>query len=232
MRPVVRFAVVLLCYAALFIPPVFGGGHGHNAVHPHGKVLGVVSQTNLGHIDQTDARMGSDVYSCENLSTDDGGTMRVRISGGQVFLATQSNAELEDENTEIEVLADSGTIGFSEPSTGTLSIRTPAGMVRAEGGSAAAGEITYKGTNELIITAMRGNLTLDSDGELRTIPEGKSADVTFQDALSQACHEPAALEQASTHPKIDFLILVPAALAIPSYILWQEMTESNSKPSN
>jgi hypothetical protein len=79
---------------------------------------------------------------------------------------------------------------------------------------------------------MRGNLTLDSDGELRTIPEGKSADVTFQDALSQACHEPAALEQASTHPKIDFLILVPAALAIPSYILWQEMTESNSKPSN
>jgi hypothetical protein len=233
MRPVLRLGVVLLCYAALFISPVFGGGqHAHNAVHAHGKVLGIVSQTSLGHIDQTDARMGSDVYSCEDLSTDDGGTMRVRISGGQIFLATQSNAELEDENTEIEVLADSGTIGFSEPSTGTLSIRTPAGMVRAEGGSAAAGEITYKGTNELIITAMRGNLTLDSDGELRTIPEGKSADVTFQDALSQACHEPAALEQASTHPKIDFLILIPAALAIPSYILWQDMTESNSKPSN
>src|ERR1700728_229755 len=166
MRSVVRLGVVLLCYAALFTLPVFGGGHVHNGVHAHGKVLGIVSQTNLGHIDQTDARMGSDVYSCENLTTDDGGTMRVRISGGQIFLATQSNAELEDENTEIEVLADSGTIGFSEPSTGTLSIRTPAGMVRAEGGSAAAGEITYKGTTALIIKYGLGNLTLYNDGEL------------------------------------------------------------------
>lgn len=232
MRPVGRFGVALMCSATLFILPTFGGGHAHTGVHPHGKVLGVVSQTNLGHIDQTDARMGSDIYSCENLSTDDGGTMRVRISGGQIYLATQSNAELEEETNEIEVLADSGTIGFSEPSTGTISIRTPAGLVRAEGGSAAAGEITYKGTNELIITAMHGNLTLDTDGELRTIPEGKSADVTFEDALSQACHEPAALLQAANHPRIDFFILIPAGLAIPSYILWQEMTESGSSPNN
>jgi hypothetical protein len=189
----------------------------------------VVSQTNLGHIDQSSAEMGSNIYSCEDLTTDDGGTMRVRVGAAQIYVATSSSAELEDDSDEIVLLADSGTVGFSEPSTASLVIRTPAGIVRAEGGSAAAGEITYKGANELIITAMRGNLTLDSGGELRTIPEGKSADVMFEDALTQACHRGAApLEQA--HDKIGFFILIPAALAIPSYILWQEMTESDSKP--
>jgi len=76
---------------------------------------------------------------------------------------------------------------------------------------------------------MRGNLTLDSGGELRTIPEGKSADVMFEDALTQACHR-AAAPLESPNDKIGFFILIPAALAVPSYILWQEMTESDSKP--
>jgi hypothetical protein len=229
MDPVVRLGVLLVGSAALCALPAFGG-HVRNGVHPHGKALGVVSQTNLGHIDQSNAVMGSNVYSCENVATDDGGAMRVRIGASQVYLAAESNVELEDDTNEIQVLADSGTVGFSEPSTANLSIRTPAGTVRAEGGSAAAGEITYRGPNELIITAMRGNLTLDNGGELRTIPEGKSADVTFQDSLTQACHEGVALQQLNPREKLDFFILIPAGLAIPSYILWQEMSESSSAP--
>ncbi len=230
MRGVVRVGIAMGAAAALFLIPTFGGsGHVRNGVHPHGRVLGVVSQTNLGHIDQSTAETGSNIYSCDDLTTDDGGTMRVRVGGAQVYIATSSSAELEDDSDEIVLLADSGTVGFSEPSTASLIIRTPAGIVRAEGGSAAAGEITYKGANELIITAMRGNLTLDSGGELRTIPEGKSADVTFEDALTQACHRGAGPLQP-VHDKIGFFILIPAALAIPSYILWQEMTESDSKP--
>jgi hypothetical protein len=236
MRRVVRIGMTLGAAAALFLTPTFGGsgnpngnGHAHNGVHAHGRVLGVVSQTNLAHIDQSNAEMGSNVYSCEDLTADDTGSMRVRIGAAQIFIAAQSSAELEDDSDEIVVLADSGTVGFSEPSTASLIIRTPAGIVRAEGGSAAAGEITYKSATELLITAMHGNLTLDSGGELRTIPEGKSADVTFEDALTQACHRAAAPLQP-TNDKIGFFILVPAALMVPSYILWQEMTESDSKP--
>jgi hypothetical protein len=230
MRGAVRFGITIGAAAGLFLIPTFGGnGHAHSSVHPHGRVLGVVSQTNLAHIDQSNAETGSNIYSCEDLTADDGGTMRVRVGAAQLFIAAQSSAELEDDSTDIVVLADSGTVGFSEPSTASLIIRTPAGIVRAEGGAAAAGEITYKGANELIITAMRGNLTLDSGGELRTIPEGKSADVMFEDALTQACHR-AAAPLDTIHDKIGFFILIPAALAIPSYILWQEMTESDSKP--
>jgi hypothetical protein len=231
MRSVVRLVVAALSCGALFTLSTFAAP-GRVAARPHGRALGVVSQTNLGHIDQIDARLGTDIYSCENIYTEDnGGAMRVRIGPSQLYLAANSNAELEDDSTGIEVLADSGTVGFSIPAAANLSVRTPAGMVRAEGGSAAAGEVTYKGTNELLITALKGNLTLDNGGELQTIPEGKSADVTFQDSLSQACHEGAAPPQFP-HDKISFFILIPAGLAIPSYILWQEQSESPSKPGS
>jgi hypothetical protein len=224
MGSVVRLCLVLVCYAALFVWPTFGA---------HRRVLGVVTETDRGHLDSQNAVVGADVYSCDSLDTNDGVALRVRVSSSQVYLAPNSSAALEDEGLSIQVLAESGTVGFSEPSTANLSVRTPAGVVRAAGAFAVVGEITYKGPNELVITAMRGNLTLDNGGELRTIPEGKSADVTFEDALSQGCRDGGDLEQQNgpNGPrKIGFMYIVPAALAIPSYILWQEWTESDSKP--
>jgi hypothetical protein len=227
MRSVVRLCLILVCYAALFVWPTFGA---------HRRVLGVVAQTDRGHLDNQNAVTGTDIYSCDSLDTNDGGDMRVnvRVGASQVYLAANSSAALEDDGMTIQVLAESGTVGFSEPSTANLAVRTPAGIVRAAGAFAVVGEITYKGPNELVITAMRGDLTLDNGGELRTIPEGKSADVTFEDALSQGCRDGGGADQQQNPlngpRKIGFIYIIPPALAIPSYILWQELTESGSKP--
>jgi hypothetical protein len=227
MRSVVRLGLVLLFYAALFVWPALG---------THRRVLGIVTETNRGHLDSQEAKLGANIYSCDSLDTNDGVALRVRVGVSQVYLAADSSASLEDDGMTIQVLAESGTVGFSEPATANLSVRTPAGVIRAAGAYAAVGEIIYKGPNELVITAIRGNLTLDNDGELRTIPEGTSADVTFEDALSQGCRNEGGAEQPQHNPnlprKIKFIYVIPPALAIPSYILWQEMTESGSKPHN
>jgi len=223
MRPVSRFCFVFVSCAALFAGPAFGG---------HRRVLGVVSQTDRGHLDSQDAQLGANIYSCDQLDTNSGGEMRVRIAQSQLYLSPMSAAQLEDEGADIQVLAEAGTLAFSEPSTGTLSVRTPAGVVRAEGGLAVAGQVTYKTATELIVTAMHGNLVLDNGGELRTIPEGKSADVTFDDPLRVGCHEAGALDQNSPGPprKIGLAWIIPPAIGIPSYILWHDLTESQSKP--
>jgi hypothetical protein len=231
MRQVVRFCLVILCFAALSGLPAFGARGQRGA---HRRVLGVVSQTDRGHIDTTNAVTGADIYSCDSLTTDDGGTLRVRVGAGQIYLSSASAAALEDDGNEIQVVTSSGTIGFSEPTSGDLSIRTPAGIVRAAGGMAVAGEVTYKGPMELMISAMRGDLTLDVGGELRTIPEGKSADVTFDDNFGQGCHDEGDAVQQQQHPvvrhPIGFYIVAAAAVGVPSYILWQEWSESDSKP--
>ena len=170
MRDVARFGVVLLCFAALLNLPTSAA---------HRRVLGVVSQTDRAHLDSQNAVMGADIYSCDSLDTEDAGAMRVQIGPSQVYLSAASAAQLEDDGNEIQVLITSGTVGFSEPASGNISIRTPAGLVRPASGSMTAGEVTFKGPKEIVISAMRGGLTLDNGGELRTIPEGKSADVTF-----------------------------------------------------
>jgi hypothetical protein len=225
MRPVVRFCVILLCFAALWSSPAFAA---------HRRVLGVVSQTNLAHIDSSNAVMGADIYSCDALDTDQGGAMRVQIGPSQIYLSSASAAALEDDGSEIQVVTGSGTVGFSEPASGNISIRTPAGIVRAAGGAAAAGEVTFKGPRELVISAMRGDLTLDNGGELRTIPEGKSADVTFDDSIAQGCHDESPAEQQHQRPyvrhRIGFYIIAIPGVGIPSYLLWRELTESDSKP--
>jgi hypothetical protein len=226
MRHVSRLCLISLCFAALHSSPTFAA---------HRRVLGVVSQTERGHIDSQNAVTGADIYSCDSLDTNDGVMLRAQVGSSQVYLGPNSSAALEDDGTEIQVLAMAGTVGFSEPASGEISIRTPAGIIRAAGGAAAAGEVTYKGPKELVISAMRGSLTLDNGGELRTIPEGKSADVTFEDSLEQGCHDESAAQQQAQHGPvmhrpIGFYIIVTAALAVPSYLLWRELTESDSKP--
>jgi len=224
MRSISRLCWVLVSGTALFAGPAFAGHH---------RVLGVVSQTDRGHLDSQDAQLGANVYSCDLLDTNTGGEMRVRIAQNQLYLSPMSTAQLEDEGGDIQILAESGTIVFSEPSTGNLSVRTPAGVIRAEGGLAVTGQVTYRTPTEIIITAVHGNLTLDNGGELRSIPEGKSADVTFSDPLLVGCHEGAGVDQGHAGPprKIGFIWIIPPALAIPSYLLWHEMTESQSKPN-
>ena len=72
MRRVVRFSITIGAAAALFLTPAFGGTgsgsgngngngngngpHARSVTHGRGRVLGVVQQTNLGHIDQSDAQ--------------------------------------------------------------------------------------------------------------------------------------------------------------------------------
>ena len=94
--------------------------------------------------------------------------------------------------------------------------------------------MTFTGPKQLLITAIRGDLFLDNGGELRAIPEGKSATVTFEDNLDAGCHEEAA-EQQPQHPivrrKIGFYIVTGAAVGIPVILLWHETTESDSKPN-
>jgi len=223
MRPAARLCLVLVSYAALFVGPLFAA---------HRPVLGVVSQTDRGHLDSQDAQLGANIYSCDLLDTNTGGELRVRVGANQIYLAAMSAAQLEGDGTTIQVLAEAGTVAFSEPSTGSMSVRTPAGIIRAEGGLAVAGQVTYKSPTEIIISAVHGSLTLDNGGDLRTIPEGKSADVTFTDPLAEGCHDPAAAEQEESGPprKIGFAWVAGWGIGLPIYFLWRSQTESQSQP--
>jgi len=225
MRFAARFCVVALGVAALF---------SSSAMAANRKVLGVVIQTNLAKLDGSNAVMGADIYSCDMLETEDTGVLRAKVASGQVYLSALSAAQLEDEGSAIQALALRGTVGFSSPVAGEITIRTPAGIVRGASGSV-TGQVTFTGPKQLLITAIHGDLFLDNGGELRAIPEGRSATVTFEDNLDSGCHEEAE-DQQPQHPiarrKIGFYIIMTGAAAVPAYFIWHSTSESDSSPKN
>jgi hypothetical protein len=198
------------------------------------RVLGVVVQTDRGRLDNATAVQGANVYSCDKLDTEPGGVLRVKVGSSQLFLSASSAAALEDEGSAIQALAMRGSVGFASAASDTFSVRTPAGVVRAAGGQAASGQVTFASPQKLLISAIRGDLSLDTGGEFRTIPEGKSAEVTFEGNIDSGCRDEAAADQFQAKPyaqhKIGFYLIMGGAVAIPTYFIWQEMNESDTKP--
>jgi len=197
------------------------------------RVLGVIVQTDHGRLDNSAAVLGANVYSCDKLETDEGGVLRVKVASSQLFLSALSESALEDDGSAIQALAIRGTIGFTSSGSDGFSVRTPAGVVRASGGQGVSGQITYVDAHQILISALHGDLTLDAGGEFRTIPEGKSANVTFETGIDNGCHEDPAAYQTQAKPiaqnKIGFELLGGAAATVAAYFIWQEVTESDSK---
>ncbi len=199
----------------------------------HRTPLGSVVETSNAHVNSANAITGADIYACDTLDTADGGTIRVQLGASQIYLASLSGVTLDGNASQIRVLVNRGTTTFSLAASGGTTIETPAGILRGGNGQAAAGQVTIMG-QELIVSAVRGDVVLDNAGELRTIPEGQSARVTFEGAPSVTCQESAAEQnqpkQALKHPKIGFFPIGVVATGLPAYFIWTELTESESKP--
>lgn len=222
MRSLARYCGVLFAAALAVVP----------AQAAHRTPVGVVSQTERGHIDSNDAVSGADVYDCDNLTTEDGGQMRLQVPVGQVFLMAGSQAQLQQGPSELDVYVTRGTVGFASSAGGAIDLITPAGFVRSANGQAASGEVSITGPKEMLITAINGDLTLDDGGEFRNIPQGQTAKVTFDASSAPACH----VDQVFNHPDpvthhwIGFYFIVPAAVGVPAYFIWEHETESDSQP--
>lgn len=227
MRPFARFCHVLFL-AALMLPAA------QAAQHVKRKAVGVVSQTNLGHVDSADAVAGENVYDCDTLETEQDGEMRLQVRSGQVFISAGSEGQLEESLNGIDVYVIRGTVGFSAMEGAAIEIVTPAGFVRAANSQAASGEVTMTGPKEMLIMAMRGDLVLDDGGEFRTIPQGQTARITFDEGSTPTCHVDDAQDQqpknALQHRKIGFFWVGAVAVGVPAYLIWQKATESASAP--
>jgi len=226
MRLVARYCGVL-CAAALMLP---------SAQAVQRKVVGVVSQTDRGHVDSADAVSGTNVYDCDTLEAEQGGQMRLQVHGGQVDIASGSEGQLQGGLNGIDVYVSRGTVGFSEMAGGAIEIVTPAGYVRAANGQAAAAQVTITGPTEMTITGERGDLVLENGGELKTIPQGQTARVSFAEGSAPACHaEEDSQNQQQGNQKgfrrpLGFYLLPAAAIAVPAILLWHHETESKYRP--
>ena len=230
MRLSVRLAPFLFAGAFVCSLPLMGSQGAHS------NALGTVAQADHARLANVQASAGADVYSCEPLETDEGGLLRVQVGTSQIYLGPLSATQLEGESGDVRAHIMRGTLTFSTPAASNFAVETPAGILRAESGQSAAGQVVVTGPHEMVVSASRGSLLLDTWGEFRTISEGQSARIEFGSTIEVVCSNKRGADQKQDPPhtrkdnKLAFYVIMGAGTVIPSYFIWQELTESESKP--
>jgi hypothetical protein len=228
LRSIARsFIAILLAFGLLDIP----------AFAATTKPLGLVTQAREALLDNSALEVGTTVYPGDTVQTDEGGTLRLKFGTTQLYLLASSAASFSQKENVIRATVGRGTVGFSSTESNDVELAIPQGILRAAHGQAAYGQVTITSPQEVVISAYRGALVLDNDGELHSIPEGKTFRVTMD--LEPATLPPARRDQdpgkdAGVIPprrrKLYFELLFVGATAVGSYLIWYEVTQSPSKP--
>jgi hypothetical protein len=203
------------------------------------KPLGLVTQAQEAQIGSAIVAIGTTVYPGDTVATDTGGLLRLKVGGSQVYLLASSAATLSQNAQMVHALVSRGTVGFSSNGTDQVGLEIPEGIVSAANGQPAYGQVTLTGPREVVISAYRGTLVLDNDGEMHTIPAGKSYRVTMD--LEPAAATPVAQEAAGVggkdhdivaprHRHLAFDLIVLGGVAAIAAVTYWEVSQSPSKP--
>jgi hypothetical protein len=225
-RYLVRTFLVAILSVGLINVPSFAANE---------KPLGLVTQATEAHLGSATVAIGTTVYPGDTLATDEGGTARVKVGGSQFYLLSSSSATLSENSTIVNASVGRGTVGFSSNGTDQLALEIPEGIVRAANGQPGYGQVTIIGPREVIVSAYRGTLVLDNDGDVHEIPAGKSYRVTMD---LDAAAEPQAPAGAGANNKVVaprhrhllFDLIILGAVGGASYALWYHLSESPSNP--
>jgi hypothetical protein len=229
--------------------PAFGAG---------ADPLGVVIQTQDAHLSNANAQIGATVYPGDAITTEQDGTIRLRIGSGQLYLAPSSSASLTQNAKIAHVTVSRGTVGFVSVTSAQVELETPVGLVRPANGERAQGQVTVTGPNQMIVSAYSGALTVEKNGVSRTVEAGKSYNVTFDPNAAPSAQQPNGAgtgQSGNNNPspnsgnnggnngngggngnsnkgQIIFDAILLGGAAGGGAIIWHYMTQSTTSPSN
>lgn len=194
---------------------------------------GVVSNAVRAHVDGADAALGANVYAGDSLNTYPGGTLRMRVGAGQLFMLESSEASVTQDHGLVDMLMKSGTAGLSGTIDDPLEIDTPVGTLRPANGKHAFGQVTITGGNQIIVTSYEGTLSLTHEGEERMVEAGKSYRVTLAAQPASPAAYPQRGQGAGTgnnHRKLIFELILVGGTAAIGYGVWHALAVSPSSP--
>jgi hypothetical protein len=224
MNSIVRSCIATMLASSLATLPMMGASE---------KPLGVVIQAEHARLGNAEASRGASVYAGDSFDTDTRGTLRLSIGSGQIYLSASSGATLTSDSDRARVTVNRGSLTLASPASGQFEVETPAGMLRGADGRAASGQVTLVSPQEMIVSAYRGSLMLDNDGELHTIPEGKAYRVVIEQEPTQEPVQdnyPQDFHRGKKRKRLAFFLILTGSVALISYGVWSELSESPSKP--
>ena len=195
------------------------------------QVMGVVIAAQNAQIGGVAASVGTNVYAGDALSTDIGGTLRLKVAAGQVYLEAATDADLEMVDGVPQATLTRGTLGFTTAPSSEFQVQTPAGLVRTVGSAAVYGQISIVSPKELLITANAGDLEIDRACETHEIHSVSTYRVTIEEgaARDRKCGGANVISALNTHLVVKAVAAVAAGTV--GYFTYRELSESPSQMS-
>jgi hypothetical protein len=146
--------------------------------------LGVVLQANLAHVGESAITEGATVYAGEELSTDAGGSLDLRIVNARFGLAANSRAYFYSGAKGSIAELTNGTLTFRKDA-GADGIEVVASDVRivTKGEGAVTGQVTIAAPCAITVTSVAGEIEVTSGKQTRTVAEKESYSVTPEMAV-------------------------------------------------
>lgn len=134
--------------------------------------LGTVVFANRARLAGADTSVGATVFSGDRLTTDNAGTVQVRVRAARLLLASSSIATLAQEEAGPSATLTAGTATFATANSNAFSLHVATALVRANTNQPTVGTVTVLGPKELIVKSVRGALAIGVEDDVREIPEG------------------------------------------------------------
>jgi hypothetical protein len=140
--------------------------------------LGVVLQANLAHVKESAITEGATVYPGDELSTDAGGSLDLRIVNSRFGLAANSRAHFYSGQSGSIAELTNGTLTFRRE-VGTDAIEVVASDVRIvpKGEGSVTGLVTIFSPCKITVTSVAGEIEVRSATETHTVSEKETYSV-------------------------------------------------------
>jgi len=196
------------------------------------KPLATIVAAQSAHLANLNAVPGADVFLDDTLVTDPGGSLRLKVGSGQVYLLASSEATLQQQENKVLAKVYRGTLGFSTPAPEQLEVETPLGVVRGVDGSRVYGQVALTSSEKMVITAYAGTLVVERDGQSQTIRQGQAYSVSL--AADSGGGDDVGVKgvggQGVNKRHLLFVLLVAGGMATVGTVLYLEESESCITP--
>jgi hypothetical protein len=144
------------------------------------KPLGMIVIADKATVDHANAAVGADLFSGDALSTNLGGSLRMKLGASQVYLLSATDATLVPVENRLQAKLSHGTLGFSTTSPEQLEIGTPLGVVRGADNQRVFAQVAVLSPTKMQISVYEGTLlAIAPNGDRRTIEQGETLEGTI-----------------------------------------------------
>ena len=153
---------------------------------PTATVLGTVVTAERAHVGDGVASIGTTVFGGDPLSTEEQGSVQIRVGAARLLLLSASSAMVNDSEGVPSAKLLVGTATFSTGNARAFTLYASKAAIRAQSDAPTCGQVRLLNAKELLITSKRGPLSVTVDGETRVIEDGKAYHVYLDPEMAAA----------------------------------------------